>query len=548
MTAPLVVAGNVGFAGTLVLSTSSGGDIKVGGNWSFTSGTGIFTPNGRAVFFTGSSKQTITRSVAGTLNFDYIINSNTAGGIQLASSPATSININAPNGGNGLSWASSSTNFDLNGNSLYLAANQSIGLSGADNFISSTGTGYVTINSGTVSSVSGSGTLTFSSAVTVSLYGGMNFGSSLSTINGTLQLNAGGYVTTYAPKYATGSLLQYNSATSPDYGRGIEWSASSGAGYPYNVQISNNTIVDAGNTTYIGTALNTANDLTIDAGSALYMDYSGHNMTVPLTVGGNFLLNGSLSESGAVGGDMNVAGNWTNNGTFASQSRSVAFNGNAAQTIGGSNSTPFGYLTINNTSGGVSLSKPITVANTLTMTNGILATSSTNTLTIGNTGATSGGSTTSFVNGPLDWTLPAGLSSSANVYAFPVGAGTTYLPASITTVTTGGTGPDLRMQAFTGNCGGSAGTGLTAISSTEYWLSSVISGNYTSGSVSATRQSSVGASAVLGESSTINGSYSYIGGTGSGNSVTGSNTTGADYYVISTSVAATTAVICELLI
>lgn len=544
MTQPLVVGANINLAGTLTLSTSSGGDIKLGGNWSFTVG-GTFTPNARAVFFTGNTLQTITRSAAGTLNFDYLINSNTSGGIQLASSPATSVNVNAPNGGNGLSWLSSTTNFDLNGNSIYLTANQSIGLAGADNIISSSGTGYVTVNTGTVSSVSGSGTLAFSSAVTVSLYGGFDFGSDLSTIKGTLLINAGGYVNNNAPNYASGSLLQYYSATTP-YTRGLEWSTGTGPGYPYNVQVSNNTTIDAAGTAYTGTTFKVANNLTIDAGSSIYMDYSSHNMTIPLNIAGNLVLNGNISESGVAGGDINISGNWTNNGTannFFPNGRTVSFVGSAAQTISGTNSSGFGfaYLTINN-SAGVTLSKPATVANTLTMTSGLLNTSTGSTLTITNTATSgvSGGSTSCFVNGPLNWTLPASLSSNSSTYDFPVGAGSTYLPFSITNVTTGSTGPVLEVQAFTGNCGGSAGAGLASISTTEYWDATVVSGNYTSASVSLTRQSTVGSLAVIGESSTKTGSYAYEGGTGSGDAVNNSNTVGAGYYVISTSVGAPT--------
>ena len=506
MTQPVIVAGNVSLAGTLTFSSASGGDIKLGGNWAFTSG-GTFNSNTRAVFFTGSALQSISRSAAGTLNFDYIINSNTSGGIQLASSPATSVNVNAPNGGNGLSWSSSTTNFDLNGNSLNLTANQSIGISGADNIISSTGTGYVTVNTGTVSSVSGSGTLALGSAVTVSLYGGLDFGSNLSTVNGTLLINAGGYVNNDAPYYATGSLLHNYSGTSP-YVRGTEWSAASGTGYPYNVEISNNTSIDAGGTSFTGTALDVANNLTVDAGSGFYMDYSSHNMTVPLNVNGNVIFSGAVSESGTSGGDINIEGNWTNNGTsvnFYPNGRAVSFIGSVAQTIGGSNSTSgaygFAYLTINN-SAGVTLNTPATVANTLTMTaGGLLNTTTTNILTLTNTAssATSGGTTTSFIKGPLNWTLASNLSSDASVYNFPLGAGSTYLPVSITTVTTGSTGPVVQMQAFNTGCGGSAGTGLSSISSTEYWKASVVSGNYSSASVSLTRQSTVGSLGVMGE-------------------------------------------------
>lgn len=47
----------------------------------------------------------------------------------------------------------------------------------------------------------------------------------------------------------------------------------------------------------------------------------------------------------------NVAGNWTNNGTFTSGTGSVVFNGGSSQTISGSSATAFNNLTVNNANG-----------------------------------------------------------------------------------------------------------------------------------------------------------------------------------------------------
>jgi len=101
--------------------------------------------------------------------------------------------------------------------------------------------------------------------------------------------------------------LKYYSATTP-YVRGLEWSTAGGAGYPYNVQISNNTTIDAAGTSFTGVVMDLAGSLTIDAGSAIYLDYSSHNMTVPLIIKGNLNLNGNLSESGVAGGDIDLGG------------------------------------------------------------------------------------------------------------------------------------------------------------------------------------------------------------------------------------------------
>ena len=180
--------------------------------------------------------------------------------------------------------------------------------------------------------------------------------------------------------------------------------------------------------------------------------------------------------------------------------------------------------------GGVTLGSAATVAGTLTMTTGILTTSSSNLLSITNTatGAISGGSTTSYISGPLARSLPT-LSASANVYSFPVGKGTTtstYYPFSITTLTT--TTPVIQVEAFTGSTGGSAdGTSAGAISSTEYWTAAVNSGTYTQGSVSLTRQIVPGTFTGMARSATLTGSYAGLGGSVSGNSINNSSPTGA---------------------
>ena len=73
---------------------------------------------------------------------------------------------------------------------------------------------------------------------------------------------------------------------------------------------------------------------------------------------------------------MNLAGNFTNNATFTHNSGTVNFNGTAAQTIGGTVTTTFNNLTINNTAGvslGVVADPDQQVNGTLTLTSGLLS-------------------------------------------------------------------------------------------------------------------------------------------------------------------------------
>jgi hypothetical protein len=210
-----------------------------------------------------------------------------------------------------------------------------------------------------------SGTIEFNNFSTNT---GVNFGSS-STINSTFRMDGGAYVFTNAPLYATGSLLHYSTNSTPYY-RGLEWSAASGKGYPYNVQVGNNTTLDAtGNGGYETQAFACANNLTIDNGSALYMDYGTNDMTVALTVGNDISISGSFSLSGDAGGDIRLGGDWTRAaaGNFYPNNRAIFFTGTADQLVtrtGGGTET-FPYVIIDKANAGTYV-KPDNAAGNLT--------------------------------------------------------------------------------------------------------------------------------------------------------------------------------------
>lgn len=64
------VEGNMVLNGNITLSTTAGSDIVLKGNWTRSS-TSIFTPNQRAIFFTGTAEQSINSD--GGETFDYVI-------------------------------------------------------------------------------------------------------------------------------------------------------------------------------------------------------------------------------------------------------------------------------------------------------------------------------------------------------------------------------------------------------------------------------------------------------------------------------------------
>lgn len=442
--------GNVTIIGTLVLGNDSGEDLNVGGNWS---NSGTFTPNGRAVFFNGAGTQTITKS--GGETFNYLVIDKSAGSLQLSDN----VTVNASSG-NVLQLLNSG-GIDLNGKTLTLANDGgNLLVSGGVRTITGSAGSTVDFTGSKTVNATSSGTLVFDTNVLVKISKGVNFGSSLSTINGTLQIEANGWVNTNAPTYGSASTLKYN--TGGSYSVATEWgTGTSGPGVPANVQVSNsstnvslgggvtrtatgNITIDAnttltlasasdklyvkgnwtnnngssgfvhnsgtvrfngtstqtlvGDTTFCnveridatgstfdwgnGTTTTIAGTFTVEsgtqnAGSGTTVIFTGACGAGPHEIGGGgnakrfvhiTLASGSLQHTGT--GNINVTGNWINNGaTFDGSTRTVAFNGSTEQTIGGTSSTTFNNLTLSN-SAGASLGNSQTVNGTLTLSNG----------------------------------------------------------------------------------------------------------------------------------------------------------------------------------
>ena len=371
-------------------SVASGGTVTMNST-SSVSGTvttvGSATFNGSAgasSFASLTLNGTLTLTKSSTINGTLTMNS---GASVTSNSPtygASSTLVYATAMTEGLEWPSASgpqnvtlnssigtvalsANVHVNGGTLTInsgatldvsASNYSVTLASGGSFANS---GTFTARNGTVA-FSGSGTISgTNSFYNVTIAGGVNFGAA-STIGsgGSLQINAGGFVNTNAPSYHATSTLIYN--TTGTYGRGLEWSATSGAGYPGNVTITNSTTLNIGNNG-TSTARQCAGTLTINSGSTFSMNVSA--MTAAVTVIGNVLNSGSLTLSGSSGGDLYVAGNFTNNGTFTHNSRAVFFNG-ITQTIAGSNlnssgsTNSFAFVRINS-GANVTLGAAVTV-------------------------------------------------------------------------------------------------------------------------------------------------------------------------------------------
>ncbi|MFE3867391.1 T9SS sorting signal type C domain-containing protein [Flavobacterium sp. LS2P90] len=148
------------------------------------------------------------------------------------------------------------------------------------------------------------------------------------------------------------------------------------------------TIGGSGNTTFSTAAIaTTTGTVTKDGSGSLTMSFSNTytgNLTVNAgsvtpTVGQTFGSDVVLAGGTFTGGSLthNVAGNWTNNGTFTAGTSTINFNSTAAgKTISGTLSGAagkFNNLSFNGVNGGWSVSGNLDIANALTVTNGAVS-------------------------------------------------------------------------------------------------------------------------------------------------------------------------------
>jgi len=159
---------------------------------------------------------------------------------------------------------------------------------------------------------------------------------------------------------------------------------------------------------------------------------------------------------------ITVTGNFTNNGTFTANTNGVILAGNVPQTIGGSVSTAFYNLAVNHSSTGITFAAPQSVSGTLDLSNGVLYTGATNLLTIADNATSTGGSDSSFVNGPVKKT-------GNDAFIFPVGKNGKWRRLAMAAPLN--TSAECTVEYFD-NAHSAAGpltAPLTGVSTLEYW-------------------------------------------------------------------------------
>lgn len=281
---------------------------------------------------------------------------------------------------------------------------------------------------------------------------------------------------------------------------------------------------------------------TISAAATVSVN-SGGRLSIPIGLSVTNNNPGATSFTVQTGGALEIRDNGQINAGSASAVNYISgsmleYIGPGAKTITAPEfpATLNANLIINNT-GGVTLNaaKALSPTSTLTLTAGKIITSPVNMLTVQNTAA---GAVTAavgtFVDGPLRRTFLASLAAPAVTYSFPVGKGATPYPFAILNPTTGGVGPVVEVEAFALNAMGMVGTNISLLSTTEYWLTTQVSGNYTSGIIYLSKAGLMATNTIGGNPAMAIGTYNgYTSTLGTG-LTTVAPVTGVGHFIVGT--------------
>ncbi len=169
---------------------------------------------------------------------------------------------------------------------------------------------------------------------------------------------------------------------------------------------------------------------------------------------------------------IQLTGNWLNNNTggtnpFTEGVGVIKLIGTTEQNVGGTSTTVFNDLEVNNTTtaGGVTLTNIIYVANTLTLTDGVITTSSGSPLVMQAGSSSGAGSAVSYVDGPMR-------KAGTTAFTFPLGNGGVWARLAIGTPSTNTTFEAQYINSSYNNTSSMAVSPtpvLNNVSTIEYW-------------------------------------------------------------------------------
>jgi hypothetical protein len=159
-----------------------------------------------------------------------------------------------------------------------------------------------------------------------------------------------------------------------------------------------------------------------------------HTFSTATLVQGDLIIRSgnTLSNNGT---GIEVQGNITANGTLSYSGttlRKIIFSGSNSQSINGAGTLNVYNMTMNKSGGTLTLNRSITIDNILTLTNGVIYTTSANLLTINTSGSVASASNSSFVSGPVRYV-------GYSAFTYPIGKGSDYQSLSIGASAGGGT-------------------------------------------------------------------------------------------------------------
>jgi hypothetical protein len=506
-------AGNSMGSGSNGVFIIEGGTVNVAGRFNLTS-SGVYynQSNGTVTVCTVGNTSTTTASfgITSSTSTSFIMTGGKIA-IQLASTGATpydyyvnAATVNVTNGvlqfGNASSGAAKT--FALYGKAPNVvlditSANHSLKLAGASIVF-----GDLTFNgTGTFTGTGQSLTMTGNSVYSGNIYVPAGF-----TFTGN----------------ASSSALVFNSSTGNQVFSNLGTiTGTSSTGNLYNLTI-NNTYNSGAGTVTIPDGLYMAGGATLTLTKGILTVPTALTLGTAGTTGFTFIKgDGSVSIAPAL--------------NYGTGTVNYTYNGTTPQTTGSEiPATITGALTINNATG-VTLGAALNTG-TLAFTTGKLTTSASNLLTVTGSTASSvtGGSVTNFVAGPLARTIPAAL-ATGTTYAFPLGKSGYNLFELVNPVTAAGSPMVIQAEVFDADCGGTAGTNMSALNTNRYWSASFVSGgtNFTSTTVRLT-ESGMNSNTGMGKSLTQTGAYNLVSAAVPSTTIISTSLTDLGYFCIGT--------------
>ncbi len=194
------------------------------------------------------------------------------------------------------------------------------------------------------------------------------------------------------------------------------------------------------------------NDPLMDASNSGACNRMDLEASAILTVNGTLTVGDTFTNAG----NFVVGGSFVNNGVYI-DNESTKFNGSSAQTMP---AAEYNKLEIDN-SAGISLDGASSVKTSLTLTDGVITTTSANLLTLKNGCSLSGGSNTAYVDGPLT-------KIGSDDFVFPTGDAGRWARIGISNLSASETFT-AEYTAATPNDNTNYSTPLTKVSDNEWW-------------------------------------------------------------------------------